>query len=564
MSLLYRVDPIAVGWTSRYSMIAWLVVVQSILGSVPSVFVQSGFAQSSDRPEVTSSANQFVIAEVPLPIQGLAVHPNKHKVAVWYREPQMRDSGIDLTQHTTKLAIIDLKSPQQRNEVELGMQPKQVCWVDSELAIIYPKLRKLEVYREQDLAQVRVFRLPFPIRQMVFRNQSLLLQSESDDISGVYILIFDTPFFTRLSSPVSLLKSRIETVGISTSQGSLWLNDRLQVISSRSSEGIPILQQRVVESIRGDVEGLPNGTSNGVRISSIDSGNIFQFGPVSPPNGYAPIVAYTATVPFSDPPLVDVSLDFPTSSVDTRKLFRYRESRFPFKIDASSLHLHANAIGGIAIGTGAVVAYTRNPLFPVKTSPMIWDHSQTTLFLDTLQAQTKLTHTISGGVAPYNYQLVSDYLFCTVEAATGDVRMDNSMAREQGLNALLQVARKSAADGKNLEEFLEGLYGRESIVRSLLSIGKNQILVNIPIKLTATDSEGTEIVIQYALYDSIPVETVEGELQRIFSDPILVSKKDTAIKKPGVSAPPVKLKALQSKLERLESELKSIREGSRR
>jgi hypothetical protein len=195
---------------------------------------------------------------------------------------------------------------------------------------------------------------------------------------------------------------------------------------------------------------------------------------------------------------------------------------------------------------------------------MIWDHSQTTLFLDTLQAQTKLTHTISGGVAPYNYQLVSDYLFCTVEAATGDVRMDNSMAREQGLNALLQVARKSAADGKNLEEFLEGLYGRESIVRSLLSIGKNQILVNIPIKLTATDSEGTEIVIQYALYDSIPVETVEGELQRIFSDPILVSKKDTAIKKPGVSAPPVKLKALQSKLERLESELKSIREGSRR
>ena len=558
-SSLLRVASIAIGWTRRYSMIAWLVVFQSILGSIPLVC-----AQPDARSEVVLSGSQFVIAEVPLPIQGIAVHPNKHKIAVWYREPQMRDSGIDLTQHTTKLAIIDLKSPKQRNEVELGMQPKQVCWLDSELAIIYPKLKKLEVYSEQDLAQVRVFRLPFQVRQMVPRNQSLLLQSDSDDIRGDDIVIFDTPSFQRLPSPVPLLKSRIETVGISTNQGSLWLNDRLHVISSRSNEGIPILQQRVIESVRGDSDRLPSSTNAGVRISSIDAGNIFQFGPISPPNGYSPVVAYTATVPFSDPPLVDVSLDFPTSPVDARKLFRYRESRFPFKIDPSSLHLDANAIGGIAIGTASVVAYTRNPLYPVKIGPMTWDHIQTKLFLDSLQTQTKLTHGIAGGIPPYNYQLVSDYTFCTIEPATGDLRIENSLAREQGISALLQVARKSAADGKNLEEFLEGLYGRESLVRSLLSVGKNQILVNIPVKLIASDSQGSEVVLQYALYDSIQLEAVEKELERIFSDPILVSKKDNAIKKPGISAPPIKLKALQSKLERLESELKILRAGSKR
>lgn len=556
---LLQVDLTASMSMSRYSMIAWLVVFQSILGPINLVC-----AQSDARSEVTSSVSQFVIAEVPLPIQGIAVHPNKHKFAVWYREPQMRDSGIDLTQHTTKLAIIDLKSPKLRNEVVLGMQPKQVCWVDSELAIIYPKLKKLEVYQEQDLVQVRVFRLPFQVRQMVSRNQSLLLQSDSDDIRGDDIVVFDTPSFQRLPSPVPLVKSRIENVGISTNQGSLWLNDRLQVISSRSNEGIPILQQRVVESVRGDLDRLPSSTNTGVRISSIDAGNVFQFGPISPPNGYAPVVAYTATVPFSDPPLVDVSLDFPTSPVDARKLFRHRESRFPFKIDPSSLHLHANAIGGIAIGTGSMVAYTRNPLYPVKIGPMTWDHIQTKLFLDSLQTQTKLTHGIAGGIPPYNYQLVSDYTFCTIEPATGDLRIENSLAREQGLNALLQVARKSATDGKNVAEFLEGLYGRESMMRSLLSVGKNQILVNIPVKLIASDSQGNEVVLQYALCDSIPVEAVEEELERIFSDPILVSKKDNAIKKPGVSAPPVKLKALQSKLERLESELKSLREGSKR
>lgn len=558
-SLSSNIDLIASRWNRRRLMILWLVVSQAILSSFPSVF-----AQSDARAEVTPSANQFVIAEVPLPIQGIAVHPNKHKVAVWYREPQIRDSGIDLTQHTTKLAIIDLKSPRNRNEIALGMQPKQVCWVDSELAIVYPKLKKLEVYSEQDLEQVRVFRLPFQVKQMVSRNQSLLLQSDSEDISGDDVVIFDTPSFKRLASPVPLSKSRIETVGISTNQGSLWLNDRFQVISSRSNEGIPIMQQRVVESLRGNPYQLPSGTNNGARISSIDAGNVFQFGPISPPNGYAPVVAYTATVPFSDPPLVDVSLDFPTSPVDARKLFRHRESRFPFKIDSSSLHLHANAIGGIAIGTGAVVAYTRNPLYPVKINPMTWDHAQTTLFLDSSHTQTNLTHGISGGVPPYNYQLVSDYPFCTVDGTTGDLRIANSMVREQGLNALLQVARKSAADGRNLEEFLEGLYGRESMLRSLISVGKNQILVNIPVKLVVADSQGTEVVLQYAVYESIPLEAVQEELQRIFSDPILVSKKDNAIKKPGLSTPPVKLKALQSKLERLEAELRSLRAGSKR
>lgn len=540
-------------------MLAWIVVIPFALGTFRTVF-----AQSDSRSEAVSSANQFVIAEVPLPIQGIAAHPNKHKIAVWYREPQVRDSGIDLTQHTTKLAIIDLKNPQQRNEVDLGLQPRQVCWVDGELAVIYPKLKKLEVYPEQDLSKVRVFPLPFLARQMISRNQTLLLQSESDDISGDDIVIFDTPSFHRLASPVPLLKSKIETVGISTNQGSLRLNDRLQIVSSRSNEGIPILQQRVVESVRGDQERLPSGTNSGVRISSIDAGNIFQFGPISPPNGYAPVVAYSAVVPFSDPPLVDVSLDFPTSPIDARKLFRHRESRFPFRIEASSLHLHANAIGGIAIGTGSVVAYTRNPLYPVKVSPLTWDQTQSSLLLNALQAQTKLTHTVAGGVPPYRFQLISDYPFSAVEPNTGDLRIENAMAREQGLIALFQVARKSAADGKTLEEFLEGLYGRESLVRSLLSVGRNQVLVNIPIKLIAVDSEGTEVVVQYALYDSIPVPVVEEELQRIFSDPILVSKKDNAIKKPGISAPPIKLKALQSKLERLESELKSLRAGSNR
>ncbi|MBM3964950.1 MAG: hypothetical protein FJ308_07745 [Planctomycetes bacterium] len=513
---------------------------------------------------MVSSANQFVVVQVPLPIQGIAVHPNKHKIAVWYREPQVRDSGIDLTQHSTKLAIIDLKNPQQRNEVELGLQPKQVCWVDGELAVIYPKLKKLEVYTEKDLSKVRVFPLPFQARQMVSRNQSLVLQSESDDIIGDDVVIFDTPSFNRLASPVPLLKSKIESVGISTNQGALRLNDRLQVVSSRSNEGIPILQQRVAESVRVDQERLPSSTNSGVRISSIDAGNIFQFGPVSPLNGYAPVVAYSEIVPFSDPPLVDVSLDFPTSPVDARKLFRYRESRFPFKMEASSVHLHANAIGGIAFGTGSVVAYTRNPLYPVKVSPMTWDQTQSSLLLNALQAQTILTHTVAGGVPPYSFELITDYPFSAVEPTTGDLRIENARARDQGLFALFQVARKSAADGKTLEEFVEGLYGRESLVRTLLSVGRHQVLVNIPIKLIAADSEGTEVVLQYALYDSIPVPVVEEELQRIFSDPILVSKKDNAIKKPGVSAPPIKLKALQSKLERLESELKILRAGANR